>query len=655
MKKILFLFSLMVIVLPGWSQKVKWLDEMNLKFMTCEWGTPQQNKSIGGNPLKVNNITFSRGIGTHAVSTFLINLKGQATTFKTQVGVDDEATNNASIEFVVMADQKVLWRSGVMKKGEDPKTCQVSLKGKQKLGMAVLSGELIDNDHADWLEARIMYSVTVPEAVDTRNPTETSYILTPKTSPAPRINGARIFGAHPGNDFLFKVAVTGVRPMTITASGLPEGLSIDTSTGVITGITPAKGEYSVKITARNKVGKASRILKIVSGDVLALTPPMGWNSWNCWGLSVNQDRVKSSADVMIQKGLIEHGWTYINIDDGWEAPSRTADSILLPNSKFPDMKALTNYIHSKGLKMGIYSSPGTRTCGGFLASYQNEIQDAKTWADLGIDYLKYDWCSYESIAKDHSLEELQKPYIVMREALNQCNRDIVFSLCQYGMGDVWKWGTKIGGNAWRTTGDINDSWNSMSGIGFSQTQDPECTGPGHWNDPDMLVVGKVGWGPSLHNTHLTPNEQYTHISMWSLLASPLLIGCDMSQLDAFTLNLLCNDEVLDVDQDPLGIKASRVKKSNGIEIWMRPLEDHSYAVGVFFNGIDNNNPASLINWSDDSRKQKTVKVSLSDLNLKGKYLVRDLWRQKDLEVTNRFVEVQVPYHGVSFLKFSTKK
>lgn len=655
MKKILFLFSLMVIVLPGWSQKVKWLDEMNLKFMTCEWGTPQQNKSIGGNPLTVNNITFSRGIGTHAVSTFLINLKGQATTFKTQVGVDDEATNNASIEFVVMADQKVLWRSGVMKKGEDPKTCQVSLKGKQKLGLAVLSGELIDNDHADWLEAQIMYSVTVPEAVDTRNPTETSYILTPKSSPAPRINGARVFGAHPGNDFLFKVAVTGVRPMTITASGLPEGLSINTSTGVITGITPAKGEYSVKITARNKVGKASRILKIVSGDVLALTPPMGWNSWNCWGLSVNQNRVKSSADVMIQKGLIEHGWTYINIDDGWEAASRTADSVLLPNSKFPDMKALTNYIHSKGLKMGIYSSPGTRTCGGFLASYQNEIQDAKTWADLGIDYLKYDWCSYESVAKDHSLEELQKPYIVMREALNQCNRDIVFSLCQYGMGDVWKWGTKIGGNAWRTTGDINDSWNSMSGIGFSQTQDPECTGPGHWNDPDMLVVGKVGWGPSLHNTHLTPNEQYTHISMWSLLASPLLIGCDMSQLDAFTLNLLCNDEVLDVDQDPLGIKASRVKKSNEIEIWMRPLEDHSYAVGVFYNGKDNNDPASLINWGDNSRRKKTVKVLLSDLNLKGKYQVRDLWRQKDLEVTDRFIEVQVPYHGVSFLKFSTKK
>ncbi len=653
MKKILSLFFLMAIVLPGWSQKVKWLDEMNLKLMSCGWSTPQVNKSVGGNPLKVNGATFNRGVGTHAVSTFLINLNKQATTFNTQVGVDDEATNNASIEFIVMADQKVLWRSGVMKKGEDPKTCQIPLNGKQKLGLVVLSGESNDNDHADWLNAKIVYSGATPIAIGNVI-SEKPYILTPASSPAPRINGAKVFGAHPGNPFLFKVPVTGVRPMTINASGLPDGLSIDSKTGIITGTTPAKGEYRIKITAQNKVGKATRTLKIVSGDLLALTPPLGWNSWNCWGLSVNQDRVKASADAMIQKGLIEHGWTYINIDDGWEAPSRTADSILLPNGKFPDMKALTTYIHSQGLKMGIYSSPGTRTCGGFLASYQNEVQDAKTWAELGIDYIKYDWCSYGWIAPNPNLEELQKPYIVMRKALDQCNRDIIFSLCQYGMGNVWEWGAKIGGNTWRTTGDIGDSWDSMSGIGFSQTQDPKCTGPGHWNDPDMLVVGKVGWGPSLHNTHLTPSEQYTHISMWSLLASPLLIGCDMSQLDAFTLNLLSNDEVLAINQDPLGVKASRVKKADGVEIWMRPLDDHSYAVGVFYNGKGSGDPTALFNWSN-SKSTKTVKVSLSDLKLKGKYQVRDLWRQKDTGITNQSKTVEIPYHGVAFLKFTPVK
>lgn len=653
MKRILFLFFLMTIVLQGWSQKVKWLDEMNLKLMSCGWSTPQVNKSVGGNPLKVNGTVFNRGVGTHAVSIFLVNLKKQATTFKTQVGVDDEATDNASIEFVVMSDQKVLWRSGVMKKGEDPKTCQVSLNGKQKLGLVVLSGESIDNDHADWLNAQIIYSGATPVAMGDIS-SEKPYILTPASSPAPRINGAKVFGAHPGNPFLFKVAVTGVRPMTIIASGLPEGLSINSKTGVITGTTPAKGEYLVKITAQNKIGKATRTLKIVSGDLLALTPPLGWNSWNCWGLSVNQDRVKASADAMIKKGLIEHGWTYVNIDDGWEASSRTADSILLPNSKFPDMKALTDYIHSQGLKMGIYSSPGPKTCGGFLASYKNELQDAKTWAELGIDYIKYDWCSYGWIAPNPNLEELQKPYIVMRNALDQCNRDIIFSLCQYGMGNVWEWGAKIGGNTWRTTGDIGDSWDSMSGIGFSQTQDPKYTGPGHWNDPDMLVIGKVGWG-NPHNTHLTPNEQYTHISMWSLLASPLLIGCDMSQLDAFTLNLLCNDEVLAVNQDPLGIKASRVKKANGVEIWMRPLEDHSYAVGVFYNGKESGDPTTLINWNNGSKNIKTVKVLLSDLKLKGKYQVRDLWRQKDTGITNQSKTVEIPYHGVAFLKFSPVK
>ncbi|MDP4185677.1 MAG: glycoside hydrolase family 27 protein, partial [Bacteroidota bacterium] len=356
----------------------------------------------------------------------------------------------------------------------------------------------------------------------------------------------------------------------------------------------------------------------------------------------------------INKGLIEHGWTFINIDDGWEAPERSSDGTLNPNTKFPNMKELTSYIHSQGLKMGIYSSPGPRTCGGYLASYLNEHKDAKTWADLGIDYIKYDWCSYGDIAKNSSLEELQKPYFVMQDALKKCNRDIVFSLCQYGMGDVWEWGAKVGGNLWRTTGDITDNWSSLSGIGFSQTKNTKFSGPGHWNDPDMLIVGKVGWGPSLHNTHLTTDEQYTHITLWSLLAAPLLIGCDMSQLDDFTLNLLCNDEVIDVNQDPLGQQAAPVKNNDGIQIWMRPLEDHSYAVGVFNVG-NKNELTELVNWDSNPLNVKTVKVLFSDLKLKGKFKVRDIWRQKNLEVKGNSIDVKVPHHGVAFLKITPVK
>ena len=198
------------------------------------------------------------------------------------------------------------------------------------------------------------------------------------------------------------------------------------------------------------------------------------------------------------------------------------------------MKSLSNYVHSKGLKLGIYSGPGPLTCAGFTASYQYEQQDAQRYADWGIDYLKYDWCSYGNVAKDQSLPELKKPYLVMRAALDKVSRDIVYSLCQYGMGNVWEWGTEVGGNCWRTTGDITDTWTSMSKIGFNQAGHEKYAGAGHWNDPDMLVVGLVGWGPQLHPTHLTPDEQYTHISLWSLLSAPLLIGCDLSKLDDFT-------------------------------------------------------------------------------------------------------------------------
>jgi alpha-galactosidase len=229
------------------------------------------------------------------------------------------------------------------------------------------------------------------------------------------------------------------------------------------------------------------------------------------------------------------------------------------------------------LKLGIYSSPGETTCAGFPASYGHEVQDAKTFGKWGVDYLKYDWCSYDHHAKDRSLPELQKPYIVMQKALDTSSRDIVYSMCQYGDGDVWKWGEEVGGNTWRTTGDIQDTWSSMANIGFAQNGHEKFAGPGHWNDPDMLVVGMVGWGKP-HPSRLTPDEQVTHITLWSLLSAPLLVGCDMSKLDSFTTSLLTNDEVLAVDQDPLGKPAGR--RATDYEVWARPLSDGTVAKKV---------------------------------------------------------------------------
>ena len=289
---------------------------------------------------------------------------------------------------------------------------------------------------------------------------------------------------------------------------------------------------------------------------------MGWNSWNCWAGAIDDAKVRAAADAMVASGLAAHGYEYINIDDTWEK-GRDANGEVLGNEKFPDMKALADYVHGKGLKLGIYSSPGPRTCANFEGSYQHEEQDAKTYAKWGIDYLKYDWCSYGEIARSRELSELKKPYAVMRDALDKCGRDIVYSLCQYGMGKVWEWGESIGANCWRTGGDINDSWGSVVECGFSQDGHQKFAGPGHWNDPDMLVVGMVGWSANLHPSKLTHNEQVTHITLWSLLSSPLLIGCDMARLDQFTSDLLMNDEVIAINQDPLGKPAGRVVQSEG--------------------------------------------------------------------------------------------
>ena len=440
--------------------------------------------------------------------------------------------------------------------------------------------------------------------------------------------------------------------MTFTADGLPNGVSLDSSTGQISGSVDKAGKYAVKLHAKNALAMTDQDLLIEVGDKIALTPPMGWNSWNCFAGAVSDEKVRAAADAMVSSGLINHGWTYINIDDCWEVRGkepaenrRAPDGHILTNKKFPDMKALADYIHSKGLRAGLYSSPGPETCGGFTASYQFEEADAHQYAQWGFDYLKYDWCSYGEIAKQiekepnppTKLQIEQHPYAVMADALHKQNRDILFSFCQYGDGNVWEWGEKLGGNSWRTTGDIIDTWSRMSGIGFSQNGHEKFAGPGHWNDPDMLVVGMVGWGPSLHPSKLTPNEQYTHISLWSLLSSPLLIGCDMTQMDDFTVGLLTNDEVIAVNQDPLGQPAGRVTQTpEGYEVWARDLEDGSKAVGLF----------------NRSELAALVTVKWADLNLTGGQQVRDLWRQKDLGFQQSAFTATVPRHGVVLIKVS---
>lgn len=629
------------------SAATVWLNDLDIGLTTQDWGNPGKNQSVDGHPLRIGGKTFEHGLGTHAQSTLFISLKGAAQSFSASAGVDSEVGDGrGSVEFSVVGNGKTLWQSGVMKEGEAAKSFSVVLTGVTNLVLKVGDGQDgISYDHADWADATFeMTGDARPEVVSA--PAEPAVILTPAASPKPRINGAEIFGVRPGSPFLFTIAATGDRPMTFAADKLPAGLKLDSQSGQITGRLDKTGEYEVMLRAKNALGSAKRKFKIVCGDQIALTPPMGWNSWNCFAGAVSAERVKSAADAMVKSGLINHGWTYINVDDFWQnhrdskdatlrGPFRDAKGLVVPNSRFPDMRGMADYIHSLGLKAGLYSSPGPWTCGGCTGSYQHEQQDAETYANWGFDYLKYDLCSYSEIDRTcaTNLAAGQKPYRVMGEFFKQQSRDMVFSLCQYGELDVWKWGAEVRGNSWRTTGDITDTWGSMSGIGFNQDKTAPFAGPGHWNDPDMLIVGKVGWG-NLHPTRLTPNEQYTHISLWCLLSSPLLIGCDMTQLDAFTLNLLENDEVIAVDQDALGKEATTVAREGETRVYAKQLADGSEAVGLFNLG----------------ETEQSVTVHWSDFGGKGKLNVRDLWRQKDLGKFKDSYTATVPRHGVMLIK-----
>ncbi|MEY4762140.1 MAG: hypothetical protein RLZZ200_1996 [Pseudomonadota bacterium] len=461
------------------------------------------------------------------------------------------------------------------------------------------------------------------------------YLLTPAESARPRINGATVLGARPGSPIYYRLPATGRSPLKLGARDLPAGLAFDPAQGVISGRVAMAGEYRITLTASNALGEAQRVLTLIVGDMLALTPPMGWNSWNVYGLAVDAAKVRAVADAMVSTGLAAHGWTYVNIDDGWESAQRNADGSIGTNSKFPDMKALSDDLHAKGLRFGIYSSPGPLTCGRFLGSLGHERQDADTWASWGVDYLKYDLCSYETtnLPKNPSVADHRKPYEIMGKALAAQSRDIVFSLCQYGSADVWNWGREVGGSLWRTTGDIEDSWRLVREIMEAQVKSAPFAGPGRWNDPDMLVVGEVGWGGELHPTRITPDEQYTHISYWSLLAAPLLLGNDLTRLDAFTRNLLVNDEVMAVNQDPLGRAARKAWSGDGWEIWERELADGRKAVGVF-------------NFGEAFR---SLKIAGRVPELTAGVALRDLWRQKDLAALSEGFEARVPAHGVLLL------
>ena len=490
--------------------------------------------------------------------------------------------------------------------------------------------------------------------VRTASGQDASAFRTPKPPDAPRIHGPKVYGVRPGHPFLYRIPCTGIRPIRFTAKHLPASLKLDSNTGIISGKAPnAPGAYAVEFTARSTQGKDTRAFKIVVGDAIGLTPQMGWNDWYTFYDHVTDADIRKAASAMVSSGMADFGYQFVDIDDCWarkpgsadpalQGPARDAQGNILPNARFPDMEALTAFIHSMGLKAGIYTSPGPLTCARFEGSYQHEAADADRFAQWGFDLLKYDFCSYGGVIKDRTLPNLEEPYIKMGGIVKDLHRDVVLNMCQYGMGDVWKWGRDVGGNSWRTTGDLGVAANrelpGFYSIGFRNAGLSQYAGPGGWNDPDYILIGTVGNAHKIdeapQHTKLTPDEQYSYMSMWSLMAAPLFFSGDITRLDAFTLNVLCNSEVIDIDQDSLGKQGAIVRKTDSEFILAKPLDDGSLAVGLF----------------NLTLKPATISVGWTDLGIHGKRTVRDVWRQHDLGSFDTAFSTAVPAHGVILVR-----
>lgn len=650
------------------TNRVVWLDDLEIQSYSEGLRPVQAKKNYVADTLRIKGKKYERGLGGQSPCILAFSLNGKASRFSALVGADDQGNKDIPLNFYVLGDGKVLFEKYAMKIGDEPVSIDVSLHGIRQLGLLVtdnVGGINNKRTYCNWINAQlIMEGNNQPEHVITGGE---KYILTPEPAAKPRINSAKLFGATPGNPFLYTIAATGQKPLSFSATSLPDGLNLDTKTGIITGRIKQHGTYKTTLKARNALGEATKELTIKIGDTIALTPPIGWNGWNSWEAKIDQQKVIASAEAMVKTGLKDHGWTYINIDDAWQGKRGGPHDALQPNEKFPDIKGMFDYIHSLGLKVGLYSTPYISSYGGYtgassdfekggethesiivnrrsfnrIAKYRFEEADAKQMAEWGADFLKYDWR-----IDVNSSERMQK-------ALRQSGRDIVFSLSNNAPFDkVNDWVRTS--NMYRTGPDIKDSWTSLYLTSFSLDKWSPYTGHGHWADPDMMIVGKVSIGSEMHDTRLTPDEQYSHVSIFSLLAAPLLIGCPIEQLDAFTINLLSNDEVIEINQDPLGKAARLILNENGVEVWQKPLEDGSYAIGLFNTADFGKTPQSYFHWGNET--PKTYTLDFNKIGLSGKYRLRDVWRQKDLGVFGRSFKTTIRHHGVVLLRvFPVKK
>lgn len=495
-------------------------------------------------------------------------------------------------------------------------------------------------------------------------------ILTPMPGKQPLINGAKVYGARPNKVFLYRIPCQGERPILFSVKGLPSGLKLDGKTGIITGITPAtKGDFPMSITAKNKHGKVSRSFRLVVGDKLALTPPTGWNSWGGHMLMVTDPIMRKTADLFVNKGFADVGYQYISIDDCWMKISqenydartdrkkkqhegfsykgligdeRDANGNIIPNANFPDMKAMTDYIHIYGLKAGIYSSPGPFTCQNFAGSMGFEKKDADQYAAWGFDLLKYDLCSggkclecLNGISKTYHQSALWQP---MATYIQLQNRDILFNLCQYGRNQPWEWAPGLGISTWRSSGDLNTHIDKYFDNALRiATELSNYSKPGQWNDPDFLYIHKLRNHLKMvdpaKEIPLNTNQRYQYATLWSVVCAPYFFSCDVNEIDEFTIRLLTNATVLNINQDELGHVGEVIKNQDNEVIMIKKLADNSKALALF---------------NQDSDNEKEMTVDLKMVGIDGKAEIFDVWRQKDTGIQSGTFKVRLSPNGVGY-------
>jgi len=621
-----------------------WLETLELKNIIQSYGEPGVAESLDDHPLTIKGQVFPHGVGTHAHAVLALDLKGSATRFATWLGVDDETRGRGSVSMRVLVDGQLKFQSPTVRGGEPPTLVDVDLRGAQALRLEVLEVDNLDQDHADLAGAALFLT---PEALKQGEavlpilipaPPRAASELPPllPTPLAPQINGARLVGASPGKPFLHLIATTGRGPFTFSARGLPAGLSLDARTGIISGSIAAAGTYTATLEARNDADIDSKPLRIECGaGKLALTPILAWNAWSVFGEFVTARDVARQVDWLVQSGLAARGWQYVIVDDTWQS-RRDPDGTIGANRRFGSMRSLCDYVHSKGLKIGLLSGATPSTCNGFAGSAGFEEQDAALYARWGVDLVKYDWCPEDAKKNAAKREDMVQSYKKMRAALDKTPRDIVLSMVTYGFGGpAPQLGHEAGAQMWRVSEGIIDTWDSMSRVAFGQADALAQGGPGGWNDLGQLMVGRFT-PRNAHFSNLSPDEQKLQVTAWAMGASPLIISCDLSQLDPsffyrLATPLLTNTEVLAIDQDPLGKPAS-VLRADDSQVWTRPLADGRLAVALF----------NRRGWG-----QETIKVSWDDLKLAGAQRVRDVWTGRDLGSVPTELSADVKAHGAA--------